>query len=120
MRNMCAKGVGRPDPRTRPQLEKVAEFFRIPINAFWEPGLLIWIWAGRSYPEGREHFVSDFHLDQVLKENPKLYREWLNQMEYREDLEDLQRDRREKLVPPLPNPDRPAPADSIRVTNSRG
>ena len=93
MRKMCGRGVVRPDPRTRPQLQKVADFFCISIDDFWTPGLLASIWARRSCPKARERFIRDFHFEQVLKQNPELHKRL---QEYIEDLEEMEEHRRHR------------------------
>jgi hypothetical protein len=42
------------------------------IDDLWKPNLLHLILLCRCCPDAREHFIRDFHFDQVLKENPEI------------------------------------------------
>ena len=83
MKKMCSVGVARLDPRSKPQLQRVADFFRISIDDLWKFRLLHMIWMGRCSPEAKKKFISTFHFEQTLHADPE-YRK-----EFETDIEEL-------------------------------
>lgn len=74
LRKACSVGLTQPNSKS-PQLNKVAEFFELPVKELWTPKLLARIWAGAHLPELRLSLIRRFNLDQFVEASPEFEEE---------------------------------------------